>query len=43
MRTPDIRTHDQKVCFPRNPKCEGCAVLDLCPYGNKRINDHDRA
>ena len=25
--------HGQKVCSPRNPKCERCVVLDLCPHG----------
>jgi len=25
-------------CTARNPKCEGCLLLDLCAEGNKRIN-----
>ena len=30
-----LMLHGQKVCFPRNPRCGQCPVLDLCPYGQK--------
>jgi endonuclease-3 len=29
--------HGQKVCFFRSPACDRCAVLDLCPYGQARM------
>ena len=29
--------HGQKVCFPRSPRCGGCVVLDLCPFGKERL------
>lgn len=28
--------HGQKCCFYRNPDCERCVVLDLCPFGQAR-------
>jgi endonuclease III len=28
--------HGQKCCFYRNPACQRCAVLDLCPFGQDR-------
>lgn len=31
-----LMLHGQKVCFPRGPRCEGCPVLDLCPFGQSR-------
>ena len=31
-----LMLHGQKVCFPRGPKCGGCVVLDLCPFGQGR-------
>ena len=31
-----LMLHGQKVCFPKNPRCHGCAVLDLCPFGQER-------
>jgi len=30
--------HGQKCCFFRNPACHRCAVLDLCPTGQARLN-----
>ncbi len=33
-----LMLHGQKVCFPRNPKCEKCAVLDLCEFGQAKLN-----
>jgi endonuclease-3 len=29
--------HGQKCCFYRQPNCRGCAVLDLCPFGQVRL------
>jgi endonuclease-3 len=31
--------HGRKVCKPRNPRCEECVLLKLCPTGRARI-DH---
>lgn len=27
--------HGRLVCHPRNPECENCVLLDLCPHGQK--------
>ena len=32
-----LMLHGQKVCFPRNPKCGKCVVLDLCQFGQERV------
>lgn len=29
--------HGQRCCFFKNPACERCAVLDLCPTGQGRL------
>ncbi len=29
--------HGQKCCYYRNPACNRCAVLDLCPLGEARM------
>jgi endonuclease-3 len=29
--------HGQRCCFYNDPDCHRCVVLDLCPYGQKRI------
>jgi endonuclease-3 len=29
--------HGQRCCYYRNPACDRCAVLDLCPYGQDRM------
>ena len=29
--------HGQKCCYYRNPACDRCAVLDLCPAGQARM------
>jgi len=29
--------HGQRCCFFKNPACERCAVLDLCPTGQGRV------
>jgi len=34
-----LMLHGQKVCFPRNPKCDRCVVLDLCPFGQELRNN----
>jgi adenine-specific DNA glycosylase len=30
-------THSKKLCRPKNPKCDECLLLDLCPHGQRRI------
>ncbi|MEB3212937.1 MAG: hypothetical protein VKL39_16405 [Leptolyngbyaceae bacterium] len=25
--------HGQKCCYYRNPNCDRCVVLEMCPYG----------
>jgi endonuclease-3 len=32
-----LMTHGKRRCFPANPACEGCPVLDLCPEGQSRL------
>jgi len=32
-----LMLHGQKCCFYRNPACQKCAVLDLCPVGQQRM------
>ena len=32
-----LMTHGQRCCFYRNPACEQCPVLDLCPFGQERV------
>jgi endonuclease III len=29
--------HDRTVCLARRPRCEGCVLLDLCPYGQVAV------
>ncbi|MGB3138111.1 MAG: Fe-S cluster assembly protein HesB [Nodosilinea sp.] len=29
--------HGQRCCYYRNPACDRCAVLSLCPYGQAKI------
>jgi endonuclease-3 len=29
----NLIAHGRQVCFARHPRCEGCPVCDLCPYG----------
>lgn len=31
--------HGQRCCFYTNPACERCAVLDLCPTGQSRVQE----
>jgi endonuclease-3 len=30
-------THAKQRCRPKNPKCDECALLELCPYGKRRV------
>lgn len=30
-------TYGRAVCKPRNPLCQDCVLLDLCPYGKKTV------
>lgn len=32
-----LMLHGQRVCFFHNPNCRQCAVLDLCPFGQARL------
>jgi endonuclease-3 len=32
-----LMLHGQRCCYFRNPACERCPVLDLCPTGQQRI------
>jgi hypothetical protein len=29
--------HAKERCRPKNPKCDECALLKLCPYGQRRM------
>jgi endonuclease III len=30
-------THGRKVCRAQNPRCDGCALLEICPFGQRRV------
>ena len=30
--------HGQKCCYYRNPACDRCTVIDLCPFGQARMS-----
>src|SRR3954452_15893327 len=32
--------HAKERCRPRNPKCHDCALLTICPYGQRRVRHH---
>lgn len=32
-----LMLHGQRCCFYRNPECDRCVVLSLCPYGQTRL------
>jgi endonuclease-3 len=32
-----LMLHGQRCCYFRSPDCHRCAVLDLCPYGQRRM------
>ncbi|CAN0472466.1 unnamed protein product [Phaeothamnion confervicola] len=29
--------HGRRVCLARVPRCEGCALLEICPEGRRRV------
>jgi endonuclease-3 len=29
--------HGKQFCRPRNPKCRECCLLEMCPYGQRRV------
>jgi endonuclease-3 len=29
--------HGRRICAARNPRCEECPLLSLCPYGRERV------
>ena len=29
--------HAKQRCRPRNPKCDQCKLLELCPFGRRRV------
>jgi endonuclease-3 len=33
-----LMLHGQKCCYFNRPACGRCVVLDLCPFGQKRID-----
>jgi endonuclease-3 len=35
--------HGQKCCYYKNPACDRCPVLDLCPHGQQRMIDRRRS
>jgi endonuclease-3 len=30
--------HGRRICTARNPRCEECPLLSLCPYGKARLS-----
>ena len=32
-----LMLHGQRVCFHHNPDCRRCVLLDICPFGQKRL------
>ncbi len=32
-------THGRTVCKAQRPRCEACVLVDLCPYGERRLSD----
>ncbi|MGG6265748.1 endonuclease III domain-containing protein [Leptolyngbya sp. AN03gr2] len=32
-----LMLHGQRCCFYRNPECDRCVLLSLCPYGQSRL------
>lgn len=32
-----LMLHGQRCCYYRNPACQRCPVLDLCPFGQTRV------
>jgi endonuclease-3 len=35
--------HGQKCCYYKNPDCDRCPVLDLCPHGQQRMINKRRS
>jgi endonuclease-3 len=35
-----MHAHGRQFCRPRNPRCRECALLELCPYGRRRVRHH---
>ncbi len=33
-----LMLHGQRCCFHQSPDCARCVVLDLCPFGQKRMD-----
>ncbi len=33
-----LMLHGQRCCFHQSPDCPRCVVLDLCPFGQARVN-----
>jgi endonuclease III len=33
-------THAKQRCRPKNPKCDECRLLELCPFGKRRVRHH---
>jgi endonuclease-3 len=31
--------HGRRTCHARNPRCDDCPLLSLCPYGRERIKE----
>ncbi len=38
-----LMLHGQRVCFFKNPACERCVLLDLCPTGQARVEGRPAA
>jgi endonuclease-3 len=38
-----LMLHGQRVCFFKNPACERCVLLDLCPTGQARMEGRPAA
>jgi len=30
--------HGRRTCTARNPRCDECPLLSLCPYGRERLS-----
>lgn len=37
-----LMLHGQRCCYYRDPDCPRCPVLDLCPYGQRRMHAGSR-
>jgi endonuclease III len=36
-------THGRRTCVARRPRCPGCVLLELCPYGRREVGAQPRA